>query len=56
MLPNGNIRPERVNNTLTSRTIPPGYAFDFFNYAGIDRSVILYSTPSAYIEDVTIDT
>jgi beta-glucuronidase len=28
----------------------------FFNYAGIDRSVILYSTSSAYIEDITIDT
>jgi beta-glucuronidase len=58
-----------VNNTLTSSTLPPGEmlkisptrqklsaTFDFFNYAGIDRSVILYSTSSAYIEDITINT
>ena len=58
-----------VNNTLTSSTLPPGYlstnsqgrqtlkaTFDFFNYAGIDRSVILYSTSTAYIQDITIDT
>ena len=30
--------------------------FGFFNYAGIDRSVIVYSTSSAYIDDITIDT
>ncbi|CAF1509615.1 unnamed protein product [Rotaria magnacalcarata] len=58
-----------VNNTLTSTTLPPGYLhiynptyrvletpFDFFNYAGIDRSVILYSTSNNYIQDITIDT
>jgi beta-glucuronidase len=58
-----------VNNTLTPTTLPPGELiihnptyieldtpFDFFNYAGIDRSVILYSTSSAYIEDITINT
>lgn len=58
-----------VNNTLSPTTLPPGELifhnptyteqdapFDFFNYAGIDRSVILYSTPSAYIEDIAIDT
>ena len=28
--------------------------FDFFNYAGINRSVRLYSTPEKYIRDVTI--
>ncbi|CAF0954769.1 unnamed protein product [Adineta steineri] len=58
-----------INNTLTPTTLPPGYLqihnptyrelqtpFDFFNYAGIDRSVILYSTATAYIQDITIDT
>ena len=58
-----------VNNTLTSSTLPPGYlsidglnqqelgaTFDFFNYAGIDRSVILYSTATTYIEDIAINT
>ena len=28
--------------------------FDFFNYAGIHRPVVLYTTPKEYIEDVTI--
>jgi beta-glucuronidase len=58
-----------VNNTLTPTTLPPGElvihnptyreletSFDFFNYAGIDRSVIVYSTSKIYIEDITIDT
>ena len=58
-----------VNNTLTPSTLPPGEliihdptyielktGFDFFNYAGIDRSVVLYSTSTAYIDDITIDT
>ncbi|XP_023221887.1 beta-glucuronidase-like [Centruroides sculpturatus] len=40
---------------------PPGYHvqnvnFDFFNYAGIHRSVVLYSTPIYYIDDVTVST
>jgi beta-glucuronidase len=45
-----------VNNTLTYSTLPPASANLFYNYGGIDRSVILYSTSSAYIEDITIDT
>ncbi len=28
--------------------------FDFFNYAGIHRPVVLYSTPKDYIEDISI--
>lgn len=28
--------------------------FDFFNYAGITRHVRIYTTPKAYIEDVTV--
>lgn len=30
------------------------YTFDFFNYAGIDRSVFLYTTPTTYIDDISI--
>ncbi|KAI4881400.1 hypothetical protein NFI96_010137 [Prochilodus magdalenae] len=32
------------------------YNFDFFNYAGIHRSVLLYTTPKAYIDDITVNT
>ncbi len=33
------------------------YTFDFFNYAGIHRPVILYSVPAAVtIEDVKVET
>ncbi|XP_050511632.1 beta-glucuronidase isoform X1 [Diabrotica virgifera virgifera] len=58
-----------VDNTLTPTTIPQGsvttlpggrvaqtYTFDFFNYAGIDRPIALYTTPEVYIDDVTIHT
>lgn len=30
--------------------------FDFFNYAGLDRSVILYTTPTTYIDDINVTT
>ncbi|KAG8587572.1 hypothetical protein GDO81_005708 [Engystomops pustulosus] len=57
-------------NTLPPGTIqfmtdptryPKGYfvqdiQFDFFNYAGIHRPVLLYTTPSVYIDDITIIT
>ncbi|BES95793.1 beta-glucuronidase [Nesidiocoris tenuis] len=58
-----------VDNTLTYTTIPQGwveeietidgvkkvqrYTFDFFNYAGIHRPVVLYTTPAVYIDDIT---
>ncbi|MFH5823404.1 beta-glucuronidase [Georgenia sp. AZ-5] len=57
-----------VNNTLSFQTIPPGvieetssgkkqrYWHDFFNYAGLHRSVWLYSTPPAYVSDITVVT
>ena len=40
---------------------PPGYFtlnydFDFFNYAGIHRTVYLYTTPESFIEDITVNT
>ena len=28
--------------------------FDFFNYAGLNRSVRIYTTPKSYIEDITV--
>ncbi|MGP3916557.1 beta-glucuronidase [Nonomuraea sp. 10N515B] len=58
-----------VNNELTDVTIPPGritvtadgrrkqtYLHDFYNYAGLPRSVWLYSTPAVHITDVTVTT
>jgi beta-glucuronidase len=57
-----------INNTLHRQSIPPGviedmpagkrqrYWHDFFNYAGIHRTVWLYATDPAYISDVTITT
>ncbi|MCX4831334.1 beta-glucuronidase [Streptomyces sp. NBC_01016] len=58
-----------VDNRLTNETLPPGtvttvpngrqrqsYLHDFYNYAGIARSVRLCSTPRTYIEDITVVT
>ncbi len=57
-----------VNNVLTWQSIPPGYVeetpdgrrqryfHDFFNYAGLHRSVWLYTTPRAHVADVTVVT
>uniref|UniRef100_A0A1B0A7B7 Beta-glucuronidase n=1 Tax=Glossina pallidipes TaxID=7398 RepID=A0A1B0A7B7_GLOPL len=60
------------DNALIQTTIPQGkitelarddgvsivqtYTFDFFNYAGIHRSVHLYTTPSTYIEEIDFTT
>jgi beta-glucuronidase len=32
------------------------HTFDYINYAGIDRPVVLYTTPSTYIDDITVVT
>ncbi|MEV4577523.1 beta-glucuronidase [Nonomuraea jabiensis] len=58
-----------VNNELTDTTIPPGtitvtadgrrrqtYLHDFYNYAGLARSVWLCSRPAVHVEDVTVVT
>ncbi|PNP60606.1 hypothetical protein FNYG_14663 [Fusarium nygamai] len=58
-----------VNNQLTWETIPPGkvqslpgnklrqhYHHDFFNYAGLTRSVSLFSLPQIFIDDITVMT
>jgi beta-glucuronidase len=57
-----------VDNRLSFQTIPPGvveqtpagpkqrYWHDFYNYAGLHRTVWLASTPDARIEDITVVT
>jgi beta-glucuronidase len=58
-----------VNNELTETTIPPGsitvaqdgrrrqtYQHDFYNYAGLHRSVWLHSVPAVHITDITVMT
>ena len=57
-----------VNNVLSWQSIPPGYVeetpdgrrqryfHDFFNYAGLHRTVWLYTTPASYVSDVTVVT
>ncbi|XP_030384762.1 beta-glucuronidase-like isoform X2 [Scaptodrosophila lebanonensis] len=60
------------DNRLNDTTVPQGtvvynssesnneplqtYTFDFFNYAGIHRSVHLYTTPLVYISDIALHT
>lgn len=36
------------------KKITQSYTFDFFNYAGIHRPVVLYTTPFSYIDDITV--
>ncbi|MGK9146092.1 beta-glucuronidase [Plantibacter flavus] len=58
-----------VDNRLTNVTIPPGtvttgpdgiqrqsYLHDFYNYAGLARSVWMYSTPRRFVRDIAITT
>jgi beta-glucuronidase len=57
-----------VDNTLSFQSIPPGvveqtpagprqrYWHDFYNYAGLHRTVWLACTPTARVEDVTVVT
>ena len=57
-----------VNNTLSFQSIPPGaiedtpdgprqrYFHDFFNYAGLHRSVWLSTTAAAHLTDLTVVT
>jgi len=59
----------RVGNELTMATIPPGvtsrgasgqprqrYFHDFYNYAGLHRSVWLYATPRHFVAGVSVST
>jgi len=58
-----------VNNELTEHTVPPGHIYetvdgrrkqqyhhDFFNYAGLPRSVWLIHVPDVRIDDITVIT
>jgi len=58
-----------VSNVLTNETVPPGlvvskadgtkqqtYLHDFYNYAGLARSVWIYSSPKVRTTDVTVRT
>lgn len=47
----GGVLPEVPGVTPKKQNYPN---FDFFNYAGINRPVKLYTTPKAYIEDITL--
>jgi len=53
-LPVGMYREEDVPGLGKVVTDTPN--FDFFNYAGIQRPVKLYTTPKTYIHDITITT
>lgn len=57
----------KVSNILDNTTLPVGYhlktedkeevipMFDFYNYCGIHRSVVLYTTNDTYIKDIDIN-
>ncbi|KAJ8681401.1 hypothetical protein QAD02_017188 [Eretmocerus hayati] len=61
-----------VNNCLEKNSVPQGkvvnmesdggsvkiqtFSFDFFNYSGIHRSVLIHTKPKVFIEDITIAT
>uniref|UniRef100_A0A8C2X792 Beta-glucuronidase n=1 Tax=Cyclopterus lumpus TaxID=8103 RepID=A0A8C2X792_CYCLU len=51
--------PGSIQHMSDKTKYPDGYFvqsifFDFFNYAGIHRSVLLYTTPKAYVDDITV--
>uniref|UniRef100_A0A672G229 Beta-glucuronidase n=1 Tax=Salarias fasciatus TaxID=181472 RepID=A0A672G229_SALFA len=55
-LPPGTIHYIRDRSRYPDGFFVQGTSFDFFNYAGIHRSVLLYTTPRAYVDDVTVVT
>ncbi|XP_074869413.1 beta-glucuronidase [Carettochelys insculpta] len=53
--------PGSIQFMSDSSKYPKGYfvqktKFDFFNYAGIHRPVVLYTTPTVYIDDINVTT
>ena len=54
-LPYGLIEDVKPDDYQTGEIIQK-YQFDFFNYSGIHRPVKIYTTPKAYIKDVTVKT
>lgn len=53
-----------IDNRLTFQTFPVGQVrdgiqltnFDFYNFTGIHRDVLVYTVPEQYIEDIVINT
>ncbi|XP_035896722.1 beta-glucuronidase-like isoform X2 [Anopheles stephensi] len=52
-IPQGKVDNQPIDNGVE---LVQSYTFDFFNYAGIHRSVVLYTVPQVYIKDVAIHT
>ncbi|XP_035792650.1 beta-glucuronidase-like isoform X1 [Anopheles albimanus] len=52
-VPQGKVDNQAIDNGVE---MVQSYTFDFFNYAGIHRSVMLYTVPKLYIKDVAIRT
>ncbi|XP_029925384.1 beta-glucuronidase [Myripristis murdjan] len=53
--------PGSIQHMDDTSKYPNGYFvqntnFDFFNYAGIHRPVLLYTTPKVYVDDITVVT
>ncbi|CAC5378346.1 uidA [Mytilus coruscus] len=55
-LPPGTIHYMKDTNRYPAGYFVQDISFDFFNYAGIHRSVKLYTTPIFFIDDITIVT
>ncbi|KAF4524550.1 hypothetical protein B566_EDAN002825 [Ephemera danica] len=51
-VPQGNV--EIINTSDNNTRRVQTYTFDFFNYAGIHRSVVLYTVPYTYVDDITV--
>uniref|UniRef100_A0AAG5DLF7 Beta-glucuronidase n=1 Tax=Anopheles atroparvus TaxID=41427 RepID=A0AAG5DLF7_ANOAO len=52
-IPQGKVDNQAIDNGVE---LVQSYTFDFFNYAGIHRSVVLYTVPQVYIQDVVVNT
>ncbi|XP_055625707.1 beta-glucuronidase isoform X2 [Toxorhynchites rutilus septentrionalis] len=52
-VPQGKVANQPVDGGVE---IVQSYTFDFFNYAGIHRSVMLYTVPRVFIQDVEVNT
>lgn len=52
-VPQGELRQVETDNGMQTQQ---HYTFDFFNYAGIHRSVHLYTTPQTFIQEIVLNT
>ncbi|KAF7665609.1 hypothetical protein LDENG_00136470 [Lucifuga dentata] len=53
-LPPGTIQYMNDRSKYPEGYFVQNFAFDFFNYAGIHRPVLLYTTPKVYVDDITV--